>query len=118
MKSRTMSLTKVLKRTTPGKVCAIHGEGTCFHEGNTDSVQRFFKSDGEACAETVAEVWPAGDDIAFYDAALLAHGFNHVAELMDAIEHVLAVSEHSNNMNDIDFGKLRRAWRKGKMVRL
>lgn len=50
------------------------------------------------------------------DAALLAHAYNTLQEMVAAIEHVLIASEDGGDMNDIDWNMLRSALGKANEV--
>ena len=80
-------LSEALKRATPGPWTPIHGKGTCFHEGNEDSVQKFAKHGGEDVSETIAEFWPTTPKAtAKFDAILTAHCVNNLPRLLAAIK--------------------------------
>ena len=85
---KTISLEEAKKLATPGKLIPIHGEGTCFHEGNRDSIQWECGKDGEeTMMETVAEIWPTSPPKrAKIDAALLAHRWNRFDEVVEALK--------------------------------
>jgi hypothetical protein len=87
-----MTYEELKKQATPGRLVSIHGKGTCFHDGNLDSLQRMIGRDGDQeCWETVAEVWPTSKRTqAKADARILAHCFNHFDELLKALESAIA----------------------------
>lgn len=72
-----MNIWKLLKDCTTAPLLAVHGKGTCFHDGNADSIIWWSKPldpEEEAFAETVAEVWPTVPARkARNDAVLLVH---------------------------------------------
>jgi hypothetical protein len=85
-----MHYRKLREMATPGVLIPMHGKGTCFHEGNLDSLQRAAGRDGgEELWETVAELWPTIDkEQARADTALIAHHWRYFTELLDALEWV------------------------------
>lgn len=84
------------KQATPGKAVAIHGEGTCFHPGNLDSIQCLSGMDAdEECWETVSEFWPTAPKTqAKTDAQMYAYCRNHFMEALRAL-----IAEHDWRMN-------------------
>ncbi len=89
---------ELCEKATPGPLVPIHGKGTCFHDGNLDSVQIFTKCGEETFAETVAEIWPSSDpQQSKADAALLAHCRNRFMEALEALRQEF---EHRCRDND------------------
>ena len=83
--------------TTPRPLHVEHGEGTCFHDGNLDSITSDTDDGGEPSTITVAEVWPtAPQRVAQIDAALLAHGYNNIGT---AVSLLLKVRDAMTNPN-------------------
>ena len=84
-----MKLKEVLKKATPLPLELIVGAGTCFHEGNTVSIQKLHEpsedSGFEEAGETIAEFWPGQNDIDKVDGALMLHCRKKFEKLVDEI---------------------------------
>ena len=90
-----MTYEELKAKATPGKWFAVHGKGTCFHQGNLDSVQVSCDKDGdEEIVQTIAEVWPTGNrKQAKADTKLIAHHANHFDALLAALRELLNEAE-------------------------
>lgn len=90
-----MNIYELEKAATPGPLLAIHGKGTCLHEGNLDSLQWKAGMDGdEEVWETVAELWPTTRrSQAKADAKLLAHCRNNFLKALGALKLGLEILE-------------------------
>ena len=88
---------KLEKKTTKTKLIPIHGEGTCFHDGNVDSIQTKVGMDGdEECWETVAEIWPSYPKTqSKADAIMIAHCRNHFMEAIQLAYDLLTKAQDS-----------------------
>lgn len=88
-----MKLEKVLKKATPLPLELIVGEGTCFHEGNTVSIQKLHEPSEdngfEGAGETIAEFWSGQNDIDKVDGALLLHCRKKFPKLLNAMNQYL-----------------------------
>lgn len=84
-----MKLAVARKLATPIPLKAVHGKGTCFHEGNIDSLVERGCGGGEFFEATVAELWPTTPiSNAKATCALLAHCYNHFDELVAVLKRV------------------------------
>ena len=78
-----MNFWKLRRECTTGPMHAVHGKGTCFHDGNIDSIVFRSKAGGERAEETVAEVWPTAPAIrAQNDTRMLVHCYNRFPGLL------------------------------------
>ena len=99
-----MNIYELEKKATPGPWTTIHGKGTCFHEGNQDSVQKINPEteESEEEASTIAEFWPtAPSSIAKRDAMLTAHCRNNFLRALEALkeEHRVSVGYEDARLN-------------------
>ena len=79
-----MNFWKLRRECTVGPLHAVHGKGTCFHDGNIDSIVFRSKDSGEHVEETVAEVWPTSPEIrAQNDTRMLVHCWNRFPDLLN-----------------------------------
>ena len=92
MKTKYIALSKLLKQGTQGPFETVHGKGTCFHEGNIDSIQKFGSDGGETTAETVCEFWPAVKGVSKADALLFNHFRNRGESMLEELEGVLGLA--------------------------
>lgn len=88
-----MNIHDVEKRATPGPWFSIHGKGTCFHDGNNDSVQHISGYDGdEEQVATIAEFWPTiPRSQAKADADLVAHCRNNYLRALGECQRLLVM---------------------------
>lgn len=98
-----MKLREAFQKATPVPFVLITGKGTCFHEGNRVAIEKRSVDQGEPCAETVAEIWPAGGGKDKIDGALLVHCYNHFLEVVAALEKAVEknpdwVSKETKNL--------------------
>ena len=100
---------KLKKQASQTKLVPVHGKGTCFHEGNLDSIQTKVGMDGEdECWETVAEIWPSSPKSqSKADAILLAVGFNFILEALEGLKDAREFACRWDEMDDeeIKFSK-------------
>ena len=90
MKTKYIALSKLLKQGTQGPFVTVHGKGTCFHDGNRDSIQKIGTDGGEMTSETVCEFWPAVPSrISKADALLYNHFRNRGEAMVKILECVL-----------------------------
>lgn len=107
MKNKSISLDELLTKgnCTPAPFFTVHGKGTCFHDGNTDSIQKETGEDGaEVVIETVCEFWPAAREIAKNDALLFNHFRNYGEDMVAEFENVL--NRATEGLEQIDSGDL------------
>jgi len=97
-----MTYKELKAKATPGKWFAVHGKGTCFHQGNLDSVQVSCDKDGdEEIVQTIAEVWPTGNrKQAKADAKLIAHCCHHFDALLEALREAKSALQHHGFYGD------------------
>jgi len=97
-----MNIYKLKEQISKGKLVPIHGEGTCFHEGNLDSVQYKSGMDGdEECWETLAEIWPSSKKSqSKADAILLSVGFNFILEALEGLKEAREFACRWDEMDD------------------
>ncbi len=86
------------KKTTREKMIPVHGKGTCFHEGNEDSIQYRIplgdKEEGELW-ETVCEFWPTEPaSRARNDARMFAHCINNFDKALESLKRGVLQEQH------------------------
>ena len=92
-------------KCTPKPFFTVHGKGTCFHDGNEDSIQKEIIEDGgESVVETVCEFWPAAGTIAKNDALLFNHFRNYGEDMVAEFENVLVRAKEG--LEQLDSGDL------------
>jgi hypothetical protein len=92
---KKLKFEEALKQTDQGEILVVHGPGTCFHDGNENSLQIVVgEEDGEAKMETVAEIWSTSDPrTARLDAALLGHCRNLFPDVLRALRRRIERAE-------------------------
>jgi hypothetical protein len=87
---KTLTLKEAYAKATKIPLQCGYGLKHCFHEGNKGVIVHVTpeaeSNNGEDTEETVAEIWPGPTDK--YDTALLAHAFNVLPEVVEALEIV------------------------------
>ena len=100
-----MNIYQLKKLASKGKFIPVHGKGTCFHDGNIDSIQTKV---GEECWETVAEIWPTSKrSQSKADTILLAHSRNVIIEALEGLKDARDFVCRFDEMDDseIEFSK-------------
>ena len=115
---KTLPLDEAYQQATKGPLDAQYGTETCFHSGNKACIVKHVASTDtdEGSCETVAEIWPTCNDSDKYDAALLAHAFNVLPEVVATLQ---AVHDDFDGMTLMPSGladKVRRALTKASTV--
>lgn len=106
---RIIPIEKAFRSATPGPFVHIYGAGTCFHDGNLNSIQIFEGTEDEPTGETIAEIWPtvpAGR--AKLDTALLVHCFNHMPKAIEVLRDLIAAADRIE-LEDTDLGDLEKS---------
>lgn len=109
-----LTLQEAYERATKGPLEAdAYGDnGVCFHEGNRARVSRNVAptaEDQEGSSETVAEVWPTAGDQDRYDAAILAHAFNVLPEVVAMLEWLTGFHQDGDGKCIIDAEPIKQA---------
>lgn len=101
-----MRFDDLLLRTTKAPLESEMGESACFHEGNRISITKWYTAgepdadpDEDTCV-TVAEVWPASDDIDKYDGARMVHSYNKFPVLLDGLRKALSYRMQTHHGDD------------------
>ena len=71
------------------------GENVCFHEGNRCAIIRTFTEGGEACEETIAEIWKSQDNTDIEDMKFIVRACNNHDAVVKAFGEVLDILEGS-----------------------
>lgn len=104
-----MNIYKLQKLGSKGEFVPVHGKGTCFHDGNLDSIQFKAGMDGEdECWETVAEIWPTSKrSQGKADTILLAHSRNVIFDALEGLKDARDFVCRFDEMDDseIEFSK-------------
>lgn len=104
---KTITLQEAYAKATGGQLYAGYGEGCCFHAGNKASICKTNNPESEEpTEETVAEVWPTTGDADRYDAALLAHAYNVLPEVVAALDLMRRHYDDLSKSNPGFMGKL------------
>lgn len=93
----TMKLEDLMKIATPAPLSLETGPGCCFHAGNAVFIVKNTgpsESNPEGASETVAEVWPAGQDQDKADGALLVHWFNMGPKMLEFLQHLGKIKDN------------------------
>lgn len=97
-----MTLAELYAKCTPLPLKVVIGAEYCFHNTCRVSLMRFTDGDDivEPREETVAEVWPADNDIDIYDAHRFAHAIAVLPEVEALLNRIASVQANQNSEPD------------------
>jgi hypothetical protein len=84
-----MDIKVFMASATPGEFYLGIGEQYCFHSGNRVAMCVGTEDGGEQGEVTVAEFWPADNNVDVIDAKLLLHCKKQFMPLLDALEELI-----------------------------